>query len=80
MLLPSAGYGRCYRCRRPWWAADPHEVGYAPGRAQFALCKRCWGRSGVGWRWHAHAYTCRHPTWSAEETWAILAAVEREPG
>jgi hypothetical protein len=42
MLLPAIGWQRCYRCRRPWWAiSDTHDVEYAPGRGQFALCEPC---------------------------------------
>ena len=76
MLLPANGYSRCYRCRRPWWAAPAgHSVEYAPNRGQFALCESCWAKSSPDWRWHAHNFVCAPASWPAEETWTILDAV-----
>lgn len=72
-LLPAAGYGRCYACRRPWWACVPREVDYdAPdGRANghFALCTLCWDRADVEYRVIAHrwAVVMACPNWSPDE-------------
>jgi hypothetical protein len=79
MLLPAIGWQRCYRCRRPWWAiSDTHDVEYAPGRGQFALCEPCWARSTRDMRWAAHAWVCSGPSWTVEETWTILRAIEED--
>lgn len=73
-LLPAAGYGRCYACRRPWWACLPREVDYdAPGglpnSRHFALCRHCWDRADVEYRVIAHRWTVvmACPNWSPDE-------------
>ena len=85
MLLPALGHGRCYRCRRPWWACAEHVVTF-PGLLplatdkHFALCDRCWDRSDVQARVQAHRWvlttnggTDRFGRWTRLET-AIRAA------
>lgn len=78
LLLPSFGYARCWRCRRPWWRAALRSVEYAPGRGQFALCRRCWARSSEDIRMAAHLHVCLSGDWSDDERHAVAAAVKRD--
>jgi hypothetical protein len=32
----------CYRCGRPWCAAQGHDTQYTEGSACFPLCEECW--------------------------------------
>lgn len=43
-LIPAAGHGRCFDCRRPWWLVEPHIVRYTRGRGLLVICERCWPR------------------------------------
>jgi hypothetical protein len=81
MLLPSNGYARCYRCRRPYWAVkDFHDVWYEAARGQFALCEHCWGRSTPEQRWQAHEWACSLSTsgWADREIEALRRAILQE--
>lgn len=40
LLAPS--YSGCRRCQTPWRFVRHHDTAYAPGRALFALCEKCW--------------------------------------
>ena len=76
-LLPSRGHTRCYRCRRPWWAVrEIHDVDFAPGLSQFAMCEWCWGRSDTWWRFHAHHWKSRKYGWAVKDAEAVYEAIE----
>lgn len=59
-LLPGFGYGRCFGCHRPWWAATGHTVWHAMSVGQFALCVRCWDDATTEGRLAAHRWVCDH--------------------
>lgn len=73
-LLPSLGYSRCCHCRRPWYAAEPHCVSCGGGRAQFAVCDRCWPELATEQRLGYHAWVS-YMVWSSitREEWSKLA-------
>lgn len=63
MLVPAFGYGRCFRCRRPWWLVHGRTVRiyepttrYAPPLKQFVLCQGCWRRASEDERVAAHRW------------------------
>jgi hypothetical protein len=83
MLLPSVAYGRCYRCRRPWWAVrEIHHAWFKPANGQFALCEPCWVRATPEERWQAHAWVCSlsESGWSDDELILLhRAVIEAQP-
>ena len=76
LLLPDFGYGRCWRCRLPWWATSEHVVEYEPGRGQFALCERCWVRCTVQERISAHFWVTATVQRDIAKWRDVLAAIK----
>lgn len=75
-LIPGFGYGRCFRCHRPWWAApEPHTVWVSTGFGQFTLCEPCWRRSTLAERMAAHRWlaTQRDDPAAWEKVSAVLS-------
>jgi hypothetical protein len=58
-LIPDRGYGRCYGCHKPWYAADePVSVAWSGTSAQIAMGRGCWARATVEERVTAHRWAC----------------------
>lgn len=40
-------FGWCLRCETPWRFVKEHDTEFAPGRALFPLCEKCWRQLGT---------------------------------
>jgi hypothetical protein len=76
-LLPHAGYGRCFRCQRPWWACTARVVRYSAHAGQFVLCEGCWDRSAANERVAAHRWLTSQWTGESPDVWPDIEAVIR---
>jgi hypothetical protein len=87
LLLPTLDYrrrlyNRCYRCRRPWWAASQRSVQYRAGQSQCAMCVRCWKRSSVDQRRLAHRWVTQQagPRSCAADIEAVVSVADDGDG
>lgn len=76
--LFAPGYSWCLHCGTPWLFVRERPVEYAPGRAQFALCVKCWDELKPIRRHIFHMLVCDLQVVNHETRRLVFQAVLRD--